>query len=47
MQSSGLRHIGMSNTKKRLDHLFGGLAAIHIESTVGKGTLVTISIPLH
>jgi two-component system sensor histidine kinase YesM len=46
IQSSGLRHIGMSNTKKRLDHLFGGLAAIYIESIVGKGTIVTISLPL-
>jgi two-component system sensor histidine kinase YesM len=45
-QSPGLRHIGMYNTKKRLDHLFGGSAKICVESIVGKGTKVTISLPI-
>jgi two-component system sensor histidine kinase YesM len=46
IQSPGLRHIGMSNTKKRLDHLYGGSAKIYIESSAGKGTKVTISLPI-
>lgn len=46
IQGSGLRHIGMSNTKKRLDQLFGGKATIEIESKLGQGTTVTILLPL-
>lgn len=45
-KNPGLRHIGLSNTKKRLEHLFSGLAAIKIDSQVNRGTTVIIEIPL-
>ncbi|WP_199619885.1 sensor histidine kinase [Paenibacillus alkalitolerans] len=44
-KSSSLRRIGLSNTKKRLEHLFGGQSAIRIDSAPGAGTKVHIELP--
>lgn len=44
-KNSGLRHIGLANTKKRLEHLFDRQAALRIESRVHEGTAVTIELP--
>jgi len=44
-KSPGLRHIGLSNTRKRLEHLYGAQAELRVESEPGKGTMVTIGIP--
>jgi len=41
----GIRHIGLSNTKKRLEHLFGKQAILCIESVPDEGTTVQVSIP--
>jgi sensor histidine kinase YesM len=38
--------IGLANTKKRLELLYGDAASFHIESTEDVGTIVTITIPL-
>jgi two-component system sensor histidine kinase YesM len=43
--STGLRHIGLNNTKRRLEHLFGSHASVQIKSVVGEGTCVSIRIP--
>ncbi|SFD51207.1 two-component system, sensor histidine kinase YesM [Paenibacillus catalpae] len=43
--SPGLRHIGLNNTKRRLEHLFGSHASIQIDSEVGQGTRVSIRLP--
>ena len=45
-KNPGLRHIGLPNTKQRLEHLFGGQAELKINSIVGKGTTITISLPV-
>ena len=42
-KEDGRSHVGMENTKKRLKDLCN--ADIVIESTVGKGTTVTVTIP--
>jgi two-component system sensor histidine kinase YesM len=44
-RSPGLRHIGLANTRKRLEHLYGGQAELRFDSELGKGTKVTISLP--
>lgn len=44
-KTSGLRHIGLANTKNRLDHLFNRLASIRIDSELGRGTVVTVEVP--
>ncbi|GGG03428.1 sensor histidine kinase [Paenibacillus abyssi] len=44
-KSPGLRHIGLFNTRKRLEHLFGGQSSIRIDSAAGQGTTVTIELP--
>ncbi|MFC5449410.1 sensor histidine kinase [Paenibacillus aestuarii] len=41
----GIRHIGLSNTKKRLEHLFGRQAVLQIDSLPDAGTTVQVSIP--
>ncbi|MDB4868170.1 MAG: histidine kinase [Cohnella sp.] len=41
----GLRHIGLSNTRTRLEHLFGGQAVLGMHSEPGKGTKVMIEVP--
>ncbi len=41
--SDGRSHIGISNTAQRLEAMCGGSLAI--ESTIGKGTKVTITLP--
>ncbi|TYP76672.1 sensor histidine kinase [Paenibacillus methanolicus] len=43
--SPGLRHIGLGNTKKRLEHLFGSQASVRIESATDRGTCVWIRLP--
>jgi|HigsolmetaGSP12D_1036236.scaffolds.fasta_scaffold01562_4 two-component system sensor histidine kinase YesM len=43
--NAGLRHIGLANTKQRLEHLFDGQAALSIDSRPGAGTAVTIELP--
>lgn len=43
--SPGLRHIGLHNTKRRLEHLFGSLASVQIDSEAGLGTRVSIRLP--
>lgn len=43
--SPGLRHIGLSNTKRRLEFLFGSQASVRIMSEAGQGTRVSIRIP--
>lgn len=44
-RSSGLRHIGLANTRRRLEHLFGHRAQLKIDSMPGQGTTVTIQLP--
>ncbi|NIK78032.1 two-component system sensor histidine kinase YesM [Paenibacillus castaneae] len=45
MKNSGLRHIGLSHTKKRVEHLFGKQASLRIESQVDQGTVVSVELP--
>ncbi|MDQ8739380.1 histidine kinase [Paenibacillus sp. LHD-38] len=45
MKNSGLRHIGLSHTRKRVEHLFGGQASMRIESILDQGTTVTVELP--
>jgi len=42
---TGLRHIGLSNTRQRLEHYFANQSDIRIDSTIGGGTTVTIVLP--
>lgn len=44
-KGSGLRPIGLANTRKRLEHLFGGRAELRIDSVPMRGTVVTIRLP--
>ncbi|MEX1028759.1 MAG: sensor histidine kinase [Paenibacillaceae bacterium] len=44
-RNSGLRHIGLANTRKRLEHFFGDQSSITINSTPGVGTTITIELP--
>lgn len=44
-RSSGLRHIGLVNTRRRLEHLFGHRAQLNIDSEYGQGTTVTVLLP--
>lgn len=41
----GIHSIGVANVRKRIEHIYGKEYGIHIESEVGKGTRVTLSIP--
>jgi two-component system sensor histidine kinase YesM len=45
-QNAGLRHIGLSHTRKRVEHLFGGQASLRMESSLGQGTIVTVELPM-
>lgn len=45
-KGSGLRHIGLANTRKRLEHLFGGRAELRIDSVPMQGTVVSIRLPV-
>ena len=40
------KHIGLCNVHSRLQNIYGGSFGLQIESTPGKGTRVTIPIPL-
>ena len=42
-KNDGRSHVGMENTKRRIRELCGG--EIKIESTVGKGTTATVTLP--
>lgn len=44
-RDSGLRHIGLANTRKRLDYFMGEGASLRIESAVEQGTTVAIVLP--
>ncbi|WP_419875306.1 sensor histidine kinase [Candidatus Pristimantibacillus sp. PTI5] len=44
-KNSGLRHIGLSHTRKRIEHLFGGQATMRIDSLLDQGTTVTVELP--
>ena len=44
-QNTKERHIGISNSVKRLKYFYGEQAYIHIESEVNEGTTVTIKFP--
>ncbi|WP_219837569.1 sensor histidine kinase [Paenibacillus sp. R14(2021)] len=44
-RSPGLRHIGLPNTKRRLEHLFGDQARLIITSSLEEGTAVRIEMP--
>jgi two-component system sensor histidine kinase YesM len=44
-KNSGIRHIGLSHTRKRVEHLFGGQASLRMESILGQGTIVTVELP--
>jgi two-component system sensor histidine kinase YesM len=44
-KSHGFKHIGLSNTHKRLTHFFGGKASLNINSIPDNGTTVTIELP--
>jgi two-component system sensor histidine kinase YesM len=44
-KNSSLRHIGLSNTRKRLEHFFGVQSNLRIDSTPEIGTTITIEIP--
>jgi len=39
--------IGISNTRARLSHLYGPAAQLRIDSSPGRGTLVTLDLPHH
>lgn len=41
------RHIGMSNVHHRLKLTYGDRYHIHISSTVGQGTQIVLSLPIH
>ena len=43
LSDDGRDHIGIANVRDRLEQMSGG--TLHIESTPGKGTVVTIGIP--
>ncbi|AGA59394.1 MAG: sensor histidine kinase [Thermobacillus sp.] len=43
---SGMRHIGLANTRQRLRHLYGGRAELRIDSVPGQGTAVIVELPL-
>lgn len=44
-KNSGLRHIGLSHTRKRVEHLFGSQASMKMASSLGQGTTVTVELP--
>jgi two-component system sensor histidine kinase YesM len=44
-KNSGLRHIGLSHTRKRVEHLFGRQASMRMASSLGQGTTVTVELP--
>ncbi|MCG7409587.1 histidine kinase [Paenibacillus sp. ACRRX] len=44
-QSNTTKHIGLYNVHRRLVLLYGEQSGIHIDSTQGKGTCVTLTIP--
>ncbi|WP_195575440.1 sensor histidine kinase [Paenibacillus sp. 1001270B_150601_E10] len=44
-QNNTTPHIGLYNVHRRLLLLYGETAGIHIESTPGKGTCITLTIP--
>jgi two-component system, sensor histidine kinase YesM len=44
-RSTGLRHIGLSNTRKRLEQLFGKQSSLLIESFPNLGTKISIELP--
>ncbi|RCW42233.1 sensor histidine kinase [Paenibacillus prosopidis] len=44
-KNSGLRHIGLSHTRKRAEHLFGRQASMRMESSPVQGTTVTVELP--
>ncbi|WP_424766931.1 cache domain-containing sensor histidine kinase [Paenibacillus sp. sgz302251] len=44
-KNSGLRHIGMSHTRKRVEHLFGKQASMRMDSRPGEGTAVIVELP--
>ncbi|MCA0757681.1 histidine kinase [Paenibacillus sp. N4] len=44
-KNSGLRHIGLSHTRKRVEHLFGGQASMRMASRPGQGSTVTVELP--
>jgi two-component system sensor histidine kinase YesM len=44
-KSHGFKHIGLSNTNKRLEHFFGGNALLRIDSIPEHGTTVRIELP--
>ncbi|WP_199619837.1 sensor histidine kinase [Paenibacillus alkalitolerans] len=43
---SGMRPIGLANVRDRIRSYYGSLSDIRIDSEIGKGTLVSIEIPL-
>jgi two-component system sensor histidine kinase YesM len=44
---SGMRSIGLANVRDRILSYYGSLSDIRIDSEVGKGTLISITIPLN
>jgi two-component system LytT family sensor kinase len=46
IRAGAAQGIGIANTRARLGHLYGPSAHLHIESSPGRGTLVSLSVPL-
>lgn len=44
--ADGAVHLGLQNSYRRLQNYYGDQAGMHIESDTGKGTCVTIRIPI-
>jgi len=42
---SGVRNIGLPNTKRRIEHFFGDRGKVRIDSEPSRGTTVTIELP--
>ena len=45
-QNGTRRHIGVENVRSRIHYLYGASYGMEIQSEEGKGTLVTLNLPV-